>query len=269
MGSVLKFIVKLLILITVVGIVLGSRLQTVKYQLTSEKISDSVRLVQISDFHSNDSKYQVEKIITRTKLAKPDYIVLSGDILDSEDINPTISFIRKLNKIAPVIYARGNHDDDYGNYRQFKKELLEIGVYVLDNQSYVVGDLNFIGLADVNQVSLTQDSNYSNNITAISDLVKDNKYNIIIGHRPNYLEAYASIGSDLVLSGHAHGGQWQLPFTKVGLLAPDEGIIVTHVEGEFTLDDTTQIVSTGTSNPYGPWIPRIFNPRQLVIIDLN
>lgn len=262
-----------LVLVTSVisGVINSVYIKTTSYNLKSDKIENRYRFVQISDYHSNTS--QSQKIIDITTENNPDYILLSGDILESEEIEATVDFVSSLLEIAPVIYARGNHDDDYGTYNQFKQELNSLGVIVLDSTNYQIDELNFIGIEDFSGANLFKKSSfaevYNQYIDSHNQFVSEEQYNILLAHRPNFLQSYSTLGVDLVVSGHAHGGQWQIPFTDIGLVAPDEGLFPTHVHGLETKGDTTQIISSGTSNPYGPLIPRLFNPEEVVVIELQ
>lgn len=269
-----KLVTSVFIIIAILivdGIVNHFYIATTTYELKPNKISQDYTFAQISDYHSNSN--QSQKILDVTATSNPDYILLSGDILESADITPTIDFITNLQAIAPVIYARGNHDDDYQSYTEFTEKLDEMGVIVLNSENYETEDLNFIGIEDFSGANLFEKTEftqiYNDYIAGYQSLVEDSKYNILLGHRPNYLEAYSKLGVDLVVSGHAHGGQWQLPFTDIGLIAPDEGLFPTHVHGLDTQGTTTQIISSGTSNPYGPFIPRLFNPEEVVVIELK
>lgn len=269
-----KIIIRILIPIAVIclvnGIVNNYRIIETDYQISTDKVSEDYKFIHISDYHSNSR--QDETILEITQRNNPDYILLSGDILESDDMSSTVEFVEQLTKIAPVVYARGNHDNQYGTYQQFQQVLSDMGVIVLNNDSYQTAELNFIGLEDIDNVSYAGkefDQNYEQYISTYSQFIEDDKYNILLAHRPNYLEQYAELDADLVVSGHAHGGQWQIPFTDIGIIAPDEGLFPTHVEGLQNIDDTYQSISTGTSNPYGLLIPRFFNPEEVVVIELD
>lgn len=253
------------------GIINNFRVVETKYNLSSDKVNSDYTFAQISDYHSNSEKNG--RIIKILKANDPDYILLSGDILESDNMNATIDFVSSLTDISTVVYARGNHDDDFGTYNQFKNKLEQLGVVVVGQESKIIDDLNFIGIEDLDIATLGSDGSFNNMyeklISEYQSQVVPGMYNVLLAHRPNYLEAYSELGVDLVVSGHAHGGQWQIPFTDIGLIAPDEGLFPTHVHGIFEENNTTQIVSSGNSNPYGPWIPRLFNPEEVVIIKLE
>lgn len=259
------------VLLVINGTINNYRVVETEYTLKSDKVKEDQTFVQISDYHSNSKKDQ--KILKLVAANNPDYILLTGDILESSDMGPTLEFARELTEISTVVYARGNHDDDYQTYEQFKTELEKLGVIVLTDGSYQVGDLNFIGIEDWSGSNFTKTEHFTNEygayIDSYSSQVAADKYNILLAHRPNFLDEYSQLGVDLVLSGHAHGGQWQIPFTDIGIIAPDEGLFPTHVHGMYTNGDTTQIISSGNSNPYGPFIPRLFNPEEVVVIDLQ
>ena len=90
----------------------------------------------------------------------------------------------------------------------------------------------------------------------------ESSYSIFLAHRPELCESYARCNIDLVLSGHAHGGQFRLPFIG-GLIAPDQGIFPKYDAGLFTNGSTNMIVSRGLGNSI---IPIRFNNRPEVIV---
>jgi predicted MPP superfamily phosphohydrolase len=83
-------------------------------------------------------------------------------------------------------------------------------------------------------------------------------YKILLSHHPEYyplIEPYA----DLILSGHAHGGQFRL-FGR-GLFAPGQGFLPRYSKGMYG----KMCVSAGLTNT--TWVPRINNPTELVIVE--
>lgn len=268
----LKYIILIVLVILIGnGIYNNIRVVQTEYNLDSDKIDQDYTFVQISDYHSNSKR--ADKLVAMVKEIKPDYLLLTGDILESSDMEPTLEFVRQLTEISDVIYSRGNHDDDFFSYTQFKASLADMGVIVLGENNYQIDNLNFIGIEDMSGASLTSSSTFATEyamyIENYSQDVKSDKYNVLLAHRPNFLDAYSQLGVDLVLSGHAHGGQWQIPFTDIGLIAPDEGLFPTNVHGLKTNGATTQIISSGNSNPYAPVVPRLFNPEEVVVINLK
>jgi len=88
----------------------------------------------------------------------------------------------------------------------------------------------------------------------------------LLAHEPQYLEHYAQANVDLVLSGHAHGGQFRIPFVG-GVVAPDQGIFPEYTSGSHTSGETTMIISRGLGNSIIP--VRIFNRPEIVVVDLK
>ena len=91
-------------------------------------------------------------------------------------------------------------------------------------------------------------------------------YRILLAHRPERFRTYQRFGFDLVLSGHSHGGQVRIPFILNGLYAPDQGWFPKYAGGVYRHGNMTHVVSRGLS--YNEKLPRIFNPPEVVVIDI-
>ena len=105
-----------------------------------------------------------------------------------------------------------------------------------------------------------------NHEALLAEDVYSDLYTIALEHRPTFLNYFAKKKTDLVLSGHAHGGQFRIPFIG-GVVAPDQGFFPKYYEGKYTKDNTTMIVSTGLGNSVIP--VRVNNRPELVVIDLK
>jgi len=95
--------------------------------------------------------------------------------------------------------------------------------------------------------------------------LRKKEFTVVLAHEPQYLARYASSGVDLVLSGHAHGGQFRLPFVG-GIVAPDQGFLPEYTAGEYYMDGTEMIVSRGLGNSVIP--VRLFNYPEIVCVEL-
>lgn len=99
----------------------------------------------------------------------------------------------------------------------------------------------------------------------LSDFAAQPGFKILLSHHPEY---YPFIPSEisLVVSGHAHGGQWRFydPFKRIwrGVLAPGQGWFPKWTKGVY---DERLVVSAGLSNT--TWIPRINTPTEIVYIE--
>ncbi len=101
----------------------------------------------------------------------------------------------------------------------------------------------------------------------LSELMSDNdKYTLLLSHRPELFEVYVKCGADLVLSGHAHGGQFRLPFVG-GLVAPNQGLFPEYDAGLYTEGNTNMVVSRGVGNSILPF--RFNNRPEVILIELE
>ena len=100
----------------------------------------------------------------------------------------------------------------------------------------------------------------------LDDITYDsNLYTILLSHRPELFDTYKEKNIDLVLTGHAHGGQIRL-FNK-GLVAPNQGLFPKSTSGIFLCNNTSMITSRGIGNSVLPF--RINNNPELVIIKIK
>ena len=88
---------------------------------------------------------------------------------------------------------------------------------------------------------------------------------MLLCHRPEYTADFRRSGYDLVVSGHAHGGQWRLPGVINGLYAPGQGLLPKYAGGLYDLGKTKLVVSRGLRQDY---LPRVFNPPEVVLVRL-
>lgn len=91
-------------------------------------------------------------------------------------------------------------------------------------------------------------------------------YSILLSHRPELFEVYAKNNIDLILSGHAHGGQFCLPLIG-GLLAPNQGLFPKYDSGIYTQENTNMVVSRGIGNRLFPF--RFNNCPEVILIELK
>ena len=109
-------------------------------------------------------------------------------------------------------------------------------------------------------------------ISGLEDFAAQSGYKMLLVHYPEYYaeDTGALIGKDIdmALCGHAHGGQVRLPFLGA-LYTPDQGFLPTLTAGLHQIGDTSLIISRGLGDGKGTPVPRINNPPELVIVDIN
>lgn len=274
---VLAAIVAILILL-IIWIAYGNTdLEIYKYNVKSEDIPsefDNFRIVQISDLHNAEFGENNEKLLLMLKQADADIIAITGDMIDSRntDVDVAISFAQKAVNIAPVYYVNGNHESRVlGEYEKLKQGLTDAGVTILENSSadITIGDetISLIGINDPTfRMELVDDTMEQNIAHQLVNVIPDNdNYKVLLAHRPEYFDVYAG-NVDLVLSGHAHGGQFRIPFIG-GLVAPGQGFFPEYYEGSHIKENTEMIVSRGIGNSIIPF--RINNKPEIIVAELT
>ena len=274
---VLAAIVAILILL-IIWIAYGNTdLEIYKYNVKSEDIPsefDNFRIVQISDLHNAEFGENNEKLLLMLKQADADIIAITGDMIDSRNtgVDVAISFAQKAVNIAPVYYVNGNHESRVlGEYEKLKQGLTDAGVTILENSSadITIGDeaITLIGINDPTfRMELVDDTMEQNIAHQLEDVIPDNdNYKVLLAHRPEYFDVYAG-NVDLVLSGHAHGGQFRIPFIG-GLVAPGQGFFPEYYEGSHIKENTEMIVSRGIGNSIIPF--RINNKPEIIVAELT
>ena len=255
----------------------NTALEINEYKIMSDKIPEAFsgfRIAQVSDLHNAEFGEDNEKLITMLSQTDPDIIVITGDLIDSRrtDVEIALKFAQQAVRIAPVYYVSGNHEARVMEYEELKKSLMDAGVTVLDNQKVEISregeNITLMGIDDPSfQESYLFGDAEGVAKQAISDLKGESDgYKILLSHRPELFDVYVDAGIDLVFSGHAHGGQFRLPFIG-GLVAPNQGFFPKYDAGQFAEENTTILVSRGVGNSI---IPIRFNNRpEIVVVQLE
>ena len=252
----------------------NTKMKIQHYSLESEKLTAPVRIVLITDLHSCSYGKGQRELIDAIHAQKPDIILLGGDICD--DKLPHLNTELVLRAIAdkyPCYYVTGNHEYWSREIEKILKIFESYNVPVLEGSFDTIDvrgqKLNICGISDPDILKYT-DKNYS-----ITEQLKDaavasenGNYSILLAHRPELIDSYLNYDFDLILAGHAHGGQWRLPGIINGLFAPNQGFFPRYAGGKYRFEDSYMIVSRGLARE-STRIPRIFNRPELVVIDLS
>lgn len=273
---VLSVLLALFIVYAVFG--LDNDLKTQKYTLQSPKIYGNLRFAVVADLHSSAYGDGQKTLLSEIDAQSPDAVFLLGDIYDRNDKDEDADdFLREIGSRYPCYYVSGNHEYQKKSGRDINEVFAYVencGITVLrgDFETLTIREttVNICGLTDY--FSDKYDPNetpWLDQLEAVSQASNNGAYTILLTHRPSRIGAYNQGDFDLVLCGHAHGGQWRLPGVFNGLMAPDEGIFPKYAGGKYALEnETTMIVSRGLAKD-NTWVPRLYNPPELVIIDLT
>lgn len=247
------------LLIALLCIMGNNLISTTRYKLEVEGLERAVKIVQISDLHGKSFGKSNCRLLEKVLKERPDFIAVTGDIIHrytEKNKRVALRLVSSLCEIAPVLFVAGNHELRNKGYRFFRRDLIEAGAQVLDDCPLNICDLTVVGLKCS---SLKNDKIYT--VTPKGSGVK-----ILLAHMPQFIERYSEVGYDVVLCGHAHGGQWRIPFTHRGIYSPGQGLFPKYTEGVHTCGKTKMVISRGLGNSQFPI--RLFNHPELVIINL-
>ena len=270
------------------------------YCVSSLKVNNKIRVIQISDLH-NASFVNDSKLVDRIEKLKPDVIIYTGDMVDSETSSDdtVIKLCKKLANVAPSYFIYGNNevkknydcpltqknlDEKFGfnNDNRDPKKLLEMtdtfaenlekaGVKVLKNSQ----DTITIGATtvDIYGVLTSNPSAFWSYAGGSYDefiYQNENNLKIMAIHEPIVFEQYTpDTWGDLMLAGHTHGGLCKIPFigplytTEGGILPARKGC---YVYGRYDVQGRPLIVNAGLENRN---FFRINNQPEIVIVDIN
>lgn len=233
------------------------------------------RIAQVSDLHNAEFGKNNAELLKLLSESRPDIIVITGNLIDANhtDVGIALGFAQESVRIAPTYYVTGNHEAASPQYDTLKAGLEEEGVIVLEDEAISLergGEtISLIGLADPDFT--VKGEMFGEAPVMVSAKLKnlndgEGKYTIMLSHRSELFETYVNCGIDLVFAGHAHGGQFRLPFIG-GVIAPNQGLFPKYDAGLYTDGGTNMVVSRGIGNSI---IPLRFNNRpEIVLVELN
>ncbi len=237
------------------------------YTIVSEKVDEPLRIALIADAHlgitldGEDFAKEMKKI----QAAEPDMVVIVGDYVDDDsvktDMERACEALGELDTKYGVYYVFGNHDTGYYQRRDFneldmRKALAANGVTILEDQGVPIGD---------DYVLIGRRDRSTRWRATAGDLMQDvdpAKYSIMLDHQPNDYDAESAAGTDLVLSGHTHGGH-MFPAGFVGLIMKSND----KLYGLEKRDNTTFVVTSGISGWAIPF--KTGTHSEYVIIDIQ
>lgn len=259
----------LAILVALALIALDERLILRTYTVASPKLTAEVRLAVVTDFHSSDN---ADDVVAMVASCAPDAVLLVGDLFDDDTQNRpperTLSLMRQLSALYPCYYVSGNHEAWTGEMDALYQQTGEAGVTVLRMSSGVLTvrgqRIALCGVPDPYEMVFSGAPDTEEQLRQALEDVDSADFTVLLAHRPELLTKYAQFPLDLVVSGHAHGGQVRIPGVLNGLYAPNQGWFPKLAGGAYTQDGTTLIVSRGLA--VRTRLPRIFNRPEVVLV---
>lgn len=237
------------------------------YTVSSDKLSEDMRIAAISDLHlgTNMDAEELSGYLDEIAVKEIDILVLVGDIFDENttraEMEKAADFFGQVKSTYGTYYVMGNHDpNNYVSVKQYTMNemmdtLTEAGVDVLTDETVVLDGINIIGRKDASTASRLE----TKELMAQADLTQ---FTLLLDHQPLGLQDSADAGVDLQISGHTHGGQvW-----PTGKLMELMG--VSEMNYGFKRIDTMNMIVTSGIGGWGYAI-RTGGHCEYVIIDVN
>ena len=291
--KVCKFILTVFVLLVLTNAILNQMVFVTRVTAVSADLPAAFagyEIAQLSDVHSIRSQRQADQVVDKVEGLAPDLIVLTGDLVDAgyysrtygtDGEKLTLGLLARLTAVAPVYYVYGNHemvllDDPVHN--RFRMDIEALGVTLLNNETETIrrggASISIAGIQD--PATLYKDMTYTglSGSREKTQAMLDNVVNglraedfvLLLAHRPEFFDLYVESKADVILSGHAHGGQARIPVAG-GLYAPGQGAFPRYDAGLYQADGTSMVVSRGLGDSKFPF--RVFNPPEIVAVTLQ
>jgi predicted MPP superfamily phosphohydrolase len=247
------------------------------YNISSDKVKASVKIAVIADLHDCYFGKNQEGLIKAIRNQEPDMILLVGDIADDRKPHDAVEeLLSVIGSKYPCFYVSGNHEIWSGHANQIKDMIRSYGVTVLEGETKVLSidgqKIQVSGLDDPEafhpryRTEHTKGESFYDQLHNCKTQREESYYSVLLSHRPELIDEYVESGYDLIVSGHAHGGQFRIPFILNGFYAPHQGFFPKYTGGCYPLNEAFLVVSRGLSKSI---LLRFFNPPELVIVNLK
>ena len=223
------------------------------YTFRTDRIDTPLRFAVAADLHSDAFDDVLEEF------SRCDAVLIPGDLVDRHRKNNenALRFLRTVPEIVPVFYSIGNHERKFRHREEYMRKVAESKATLLDNESVLFHGVRIGGLSSTAGIP---------DEAFLDRFEKEDGYRLLLCHHPEkYRDYVAGRDIDLTLCGHAHGGQIQI--CGRGLYAPGQGLFPKLTHGLH--DGGKMLISRGMTNGAKPRIPRICNPCELIILNLE
>ena len=228
-----------------------------------------LRAAIVSDVHNRNRS----EVLKRVSAERPDIILIPGDFfsaLNPENKHyaptkkypnrPGFAVLRQFAKLAPTYYSLGNHESWVTE--ENRKAILETGVVLLED-AFTETDFGLL-IGGLNSVIIPGDKRHTPppNTAFLKKFAAQKGNKLLLSHHPEVYDRYIRpLDIPIVISGHAHAGQWMIG--SQGIWAPGQGLFPKYTKGIY---DKRMVVSPGLANH--TFVPRICNPPTLIILTL-
>lgn len=223
-----------------------------------------------SDLHSMNFGDGQKELLDKIATLDFDAILMPGDIFDDKvDDRKGYEFIDGL-KGYESYYILGNNEIISGKAELHMEELTSRGINVLDDGKAIIKKdgkaVEILGFRDRHPWRMKDYAAHVKRKLDEDDSERD--YRIVLSHKPLTKEQFMDLDADLVIAGHAHGGQWRLPPINNGVFAPNQGLFPKYAGGLYEECGKYEVVSRGLARGL-KLVPRLNNPPELVLLHLR
>ena len=272
-----KLIRFLLIIILILSLLIiyarygGTRgLITKEYQIetTIDDSFDGLKIVHFSDLHylRITNKETTQSIIEEINLLNPDIVVFTGDLID-KDYKPNDKDISNLKELLTSIKSK------YGKYSVLGEHDIKVedtikDIYISSNFTLLDNSYDVIYGNNNNKLFIGGLSN-NPDIDKVMNYFTENEdinYKIILVHEPDYIDTITSKynNTNLVLAGHSHKGQINIPYIKK-LLLPEGS--KKYYNNYYKVNNTNLYISSGLGESNINF--RLFNKPSINFYRIN
>ena len=268
--TIILFIIICPVIIILLG-KLSAKEKIVSYKVYSSKIRHKIKIALITDLHSCYYGENMSTLISHIENQNPDLVLLGGDIFNNRiyDNTNALTFLKRISRMYKCFFVYGNHDYKAGSLKsvhEIKEKILSFGITIL-NGTYKTMEIKgqAINICGIDDPHISH--SFDKQISYVGNVSQNGNYTILLSHRPELINEYLKYNFDLILSGHAHGGQVRIPKILNGLYAPNQGLFPKYAGGRYDFEKTCFIISRGLARESVP-VPRIFNNPEVVIINI-
>lgn len=254
-------------------------LQALLYKTRFYRLSTNtgLRFLHMTDIHIGLLHISAARIQKTIQKASPDYILLSGDLLDkSKDLKKLVRWFRAMNLQVPVYCTLGNHDHtcmkrDPDFKREFLAAMDHLKIRILTNEAVLLqskkaqspsGAGNTVILAGLDDIK----TGVAVKKQFFHGLREQSRCILAFSHNPDIVLHIPEGSVDLLITGHFHGGQMWMPFKlEYLLLRKDKVSKMGHIKGFSVINNNRLYISRGLGTVLFPL--RFFSVPEVTVFD--
>ncbi len=245
-----------------------------RYEFQNKAVLGLVKILYISDLHENCFGKENERLVQTVLREKPDCIIIGGDLIIGKEkkvkTDVGLEFLKKIEKICPVLYNFGNHETrvcETDKFQSYLEEVKKLDIVLLNNKGI---HLNFKGTKIYFWGIELGKECYKKAEYLVGEYpfleAKEDEIKVLIAHNPNFLKEYAEWQPDYVFSGHNHGGIVRLPVIN-GVISTDKRFFPKYSYGVYRENQTAMILSGGAGAHTIKF--RLFNESEIVAVQIT